>query len=67
MAEFPVDPMLAKMIIQSEKYGVSGGPAGWVCLALVMQARNLAPRAAMTKRTRAVMRTAQIGCLSTLD
>lgn len=24
MAEFPVDPMLAKMIIQSEKYGVSG-------------------------------------------
>jgi hypothetical protein len=25
MAEFPVDPMLAKMIIQSEKYGVSGG------------------------------------------
>ena len=27
MAEFPVDPMLAKMIIQSEKYGVSGAPA----------------------------------------
>ena len=25
MAEFPVDPMLAKMIIQSEKFGVSGG------------------------------------------
>lgn len=24
MAEFPVDPMLAKMIIQSQKYGVSG-------------------------------------------
>ncbi len=27
MAEFPVDPMLAKMIIQSEKFGVSGGSA----------------------------------------
>ena len=27
MAEFPVDPMLAKMIIQSQKYGVSGEPA----------------------------------------
>lgn len=26
MAEFPVDPMLAKMIIQSQKYGVSGAP-----------------------------------------
>jgi len=24
MAEFPVDPMLAKMLIQSEKFGVSG-------------------------------------------
>lgn len=35
MAEFPVDPMLAKMIIQSQKYGVSGEPA---CLTQVGRA-----------------------------
>lgn len=28
MAEFPVDPMLAKMIINSEKHGVSGAQGG---------------------------------------
>jgi len=39
MAEFPVDPMLAKMIIQSQKYGVSGelvvlDLGGWLVLLL---------------------------------
>jgi len=34
MAEFPVDPMLAKMIIQSEKYGVSGELSWFPCVKL---------------------------------
>ena len=33
MAEFPVDPMLAKMIIQSEKLGVTGTRA---CVCVVV-------------------------------
>jgi hypothetical protein len=50
MAEFPVDPMLAKMIIQSEKYGVSGEfCGGWgaadLALSWHLGGRYLAGRA----------------------